>query len=99
MGSVSKRTQGRKIYVGTTFEINNHPGFVVADNGAGFQDPADYLTMPFFTRKPDGMGLGLHIADEIMKLHGGRLVFPETGELRIPKGHNGAIAVLQFGDK
>jgi hypothetical protein len=45
------------------------------------------------------MGLGLHIADEIMKIHDGRVVFPDVGEISLPKEFDGAIALLQFGDK
>lgn len=95
----TKRATGRKLYIGTTTELTGKPALVVADNGPGFKDPPSYLTMPFFTRKPDGMGLGLHIAEEIMKMHEGRLVFPEFGDIAIPKIFDGAIVILQFGEK
>lgn len=93
-----KRVSNRKIFVGTTMELTGNPAFVVADNGPGLQDAPEYLTMPFFTRKPDGMGLGLHIADEIMKIHEGRLAFPEQGDIALPKEFNGAVVLLQFGE-
>ncbi len=94
----TKRVKGRKLYVGTTMELTGQPAFVVADNGPGFKDPPSYLTMAFFTRKPDGMGLGLHIADEVMKMHNGRVVFPEPGDVTLPKEFDGAVVMLQFGE-
>ena len=46
--------------------------------------------------KPDGMGLGLHVASEVMKIHDGRLYFPERGELDLPAGFAGALVALIF---
>ena len=54
------------------------------------------LVEPFISNKPDGMGLGLHLADEVMKAHGGRLHFPEPGEINLPLGMDGAVVVLLF---
>lgn len=87
----------KKIYIGTTFELDRRPSLVVADNGSGFQDLAEYLVEPFFTRKPDGMGLGLHIVNEIAKLHHGSLHFPESSDIDLPKEfQDGAIVAFQF---
>jgi C4-dicarboxylate-specific signal transduction histidine kinase len=70
----------------------------VADGGPGFLDPPEDLVQPFFTRKPDGMGLGLHIADEVMRAHEGRLLFPTAAEVPVPAGLAGAVVVLEFAD-
>jgi nitrogen fixation/metabolism regulation signal transduction histidine kinase len=51
---------------------------------------------PFISNKPDGMGLGLHLADEVMKAHGGALYFPEAGEIELPPEIDGAVVVLAF---
>ena len=49
---------------------------------ARISDPPEYLVEPFITRKEDGMGLGLHLASEVMKnSQKGRLVFPDAGIL------------------
>jgi signal transduction histidine kinase len=88
----------RQIYLGTTFEFAGKPALVVADNGPGFTDAPEYLVEPFFSRKPDGMGLGLHLANEVAKVHGGRLVFPDRDEITLPKQFTGAIVALEFPD-
>jgi len=92
----NKGASNKQIYVGTTKELEDKPSIVVADNGPGFIDPPEYLVEPFFSRKPDGMGLGLHIANEVMKIHKGKLLFPEASELSLPKQFTGAVVVLQF---
>ena len=89
----------RQIYLGTTFEFAGKPALVVADNGPGFTDAPEYLVEPFFSRKPDGMGLGLHLANEVAKVHGGRLVFPDENEITLPKQFTGAVVALEFPDQ
>jgi signal transduction histidine kinase len=86
----------KRLFVGTTRDLQGGPAIVVADNGPGFLDPSEYLIEPFISRKPDGMGLGLHIADQVMKVQGGRLEFPEPGDLDIPQEYDGAVVALVF---
>lgn len=92
----NKGASNRQIYIGTTNQLGDKPSIIIADNGPGFIDPPEYLVEPFFSRKPDGMGLGLHIANEVMKIHKGRLLFPETADVSLPKQFTGAIVALQF---
>lgn len=96
---VSKgRTSERKLFIGTTNDLDAGPAIVVADNAVGFQgDSAEEVVRPFFTRKPDGMGLGLYYSSLAMELNGGRLALLQTGEVDVPEGLDGAAVALVFG--
>lgn len=53
----------------------------IHDNGPGIdQHIRDDIFMPFATSKPGGLGLGLHIARDIMKEFGGALDLIDDGE-------------------
>jgi len=93
--SASKAT--RRLYLGVTDDLPGGRGLVIADNGPGFQDEPDVLTRPFFTRRPDGMGLGLYYASLAMSLSGGTLLFPDRNDLDLPDWVDGAIVVMHFG--
>jgi signal transduction histidine kinase len=93
-GNVSHK---KRIFIGTTKEVPGGPAIVIADNGPGFSDPPEYLVEPFISRKPDGMGLGLHLADQVMKAQKGSLEFPDTGDISLPSGFTGAVVALSFG--
>lgn len=46
----------------------------VIDNGRGIpHELDDNLFQPFFTTKPEGMGMGLHICRSVIEIHDGRL--------------------------
>ena len=85
------------LYVSTTTDLEGEPAIIVADNGPGFgsDDPED-LVAPFFSRRNGGMGLGLYIVNEVMRVNKGRLIFPARGDVELPRGVNGAVVALQF---
>jgi len=68
-----KRPEEREIKI----IIDSYDGgsiLAVSDSGPGFEeDDIETVTLPFFTRKPNGMGLGLYIADRIARMNRGRL--------------------------
>jgi len=86
----------KKISIGTSRLFGGDPAIVVADNGPGFMDFPEDLVEPFFSRKPDGMGLGLHLADQVMKAQGGRLEFPVPQVIGLSETYTGAIVALVF---
>lgn len=87
----------RKLYIGLSEDFEAGPAIIVADNGTGFQGDPKNLVRPFFTRKPEGMGLGLYYANLAMELNGGQLVFPHPGEVKLPEGFDdGAVVALIF---
>lgn len=87
----------KKIFIDIT---EDHPGYLsvlVADNGPGFTIPPEEAVKPFITHKPGGMGLGLHLAHEVMNALNGELVFPEADDFEIPSEFKrGAILLLAF---
>jgi signal transduction histidine kinase len=91
-----KKEEVKKIYVKISNEIPEGTAIVIADNGPGFTISTDDAVKPFITTKPGGMGLGLYIAEEIMKAHGGELIFPEKGDVTVPIGMGGATVGLLF---
>lgn len=90
-----KGRQEKEIYIGPTRDLEG-PALVIADNGPGFRDPPEDLVTPFFTRKEDGMGLGLYLADQTMRQQEGRLAFPVPGDVDLPDGIDGAVVALVF---
>lgn len=89
----------REIYVSIERDFAEGPAIIVADNGPGFQDDPERLTRPFFSRRPDGMGVGLYYSNMVMELNGGRLAFPDAEEAGVPERFDGAILALIFGKR
>lgn len=89
----------RKIYIGRSDDYEQGPALIIADTGPGFQDDPDTLTEPFFTRRPEGMGLGLYYVNMVMQLTGGYLIFPEPGDLDIPEEFDGSVVAMVFPNK
>lgn len=90
----------KKIYLSVSDEMPGYISVIIADNGPGFALPTEEITKPFVSAKVDGMGLGLHIAREVMEVHGGQLIFPDWSDFSIPSEYkNGAIVVMAFKKK
>jgi hypothetical protein len=84
----------RAIYINICQTLADGPAIVIADNGPGFQDDPDRLTQPFFSRRPDGMGIGLYYASMVMEINSGRLAFPAPEEADVPPEFDGAVVAL-----
>lgn len=95
-----KAPRKKWLYLGTSHDLEGGAAIIVADNGPGFGDDApDDLVEPFFSRRPGGMGLGLYIVNEVMKVHGGHLQFPTHEDVELAEECDGAVVAMQFKEK
>lgn len=93
----TEKDPDRKLYIGVSQDLGSGSSIVVADNGVGLRgDDPDQLVRPFFTRKPDGMGLGLYYANLAMDAHEGQLAFPQPGQVQVPEEYDGATIAMSF---
>lgn len=86
----------RRLHIAIADEESGGVSLVVADNGPGIQDDPDTLIRPFFSRRPDGMGLGLYYSSMAMQLNGGQLLFLTNDDLDLPSELDGAVISLFF---
>ncbi|HAO07114.1 MAG TPA: hypothetical protein DCQ50_09010 [Chryseobacterium sp.] len=78
---------------------DNGISIIVADNGPGFRDTVEDLIRPFFSRKSDGIGIGLFMIDTVMIQYGKLNIILDKGaamELEIPETYTGAKVELKF---
>lgn len=86
----------RRVYARVDNRLFSGPAIVFADNGPGTLDDLSELTRPFFSRRPDGIGIGLYYVNMILNLIGGSLVMPTREEAMVPAEFNGAVFALVF---
>ena len=87
---------GRAIHISINLDLADGPAIVVADTGTGFTDEPAELIRPFFSRRPEGMGVGLYYANLVMELGDGHLAFPDAREAGVPGEFDGAVSALIF---
>jgi signal transduction histidine kinase len=88
----------KKLYIDITSD-DSFINIIVADNGTGILLPTEEITEPFVSGKKNGagMGLGLHIASEVMTAQGGKISFPDQGDFEVPAEYEqGAVVVLSL---
>lgn len=93
----AEHSDQRAIHISISTDLAEGPAIIVADTGTGFVDEPGTLVKPFFSRRPEGMGIGLYYADLVMQLSGGCLAFPDDAEgAGVPREFDGAAIALVF---
>lgn len=92
----NEEDSGRAIYIGIDEDFDGGPAIIIADTGPGFRDAPSELVRPFYTRRPEGMGMGLYYTNMVMELNDGALLFPDPSEVDVPDTYEGAIIALRF---
>lgn len=89
--------ENKEIYLKAVKEENGISIFI-ADNGPGFKDDISELIRPFFSRKSDGIGIGLYLVDTIMLKYGKFDIIGsmELSDFGIPEKYTGAVVKLIF---
>lgn len=89
--------ENKEIYLKAIKEENGVSIFI-ADNGPGFKDDISEIIRPFFSRKSEGIGIGLYLVDTIMLKYGKFDVVSnlELNNLDIQEKYSGAVVKLIF---
>jgi signal transduction histidine kinase len=75
---------------------------LVVDNGTGFKDKVEDLVKPFFSRKENGIGIGMYLIDTAMMQFGKLNVIYDKQELlarNVPPLFDGAAVELVFNNQ
>lgn len=68
-----KGIENPEIIIGSKI-VNSNIELSLSDNGSGISlEVMDHIFIPFFTTKENGSGIGLSLARQIMRLHGGSI--------------------------
>lgn len=90
-------TQNPSIFIDISDNYEGYISVIVADNGPGFSLPTEEIIQPFISDKIGGMGIGLHLVDQIMESLGGKLIFPDNDIFDLPSNYSkGAVVALAF---
>ena len=72
---------GGRIFISTSSSGSRSVRIIVEDSGVGIAtEDTDKLFQPFFTTKPEGMGMGLAMSRKIVEKHGGNLTLENRQE-------------------
>lgn len=76
------RKEDKKVKVCMSNYMDGYKTLLIIDNGSGFILRPEDAIKPFVSKKPNGMGIGLNIVNEIMISNDGLLVFPDKDEIK-----------------
>lgn len=90
--------KNKKIFI-RTYSQKDHNVITIADNGNGFNISFEAALGPFITGRLDdsSMGIGLHLASQVMEAHQGVIEHGDWQDDRLPEEFSkGAIINLKF---
>jgi anti-sigma regulatory factor (Ser/Thr protein kinase) len=91
------KIKNKKIIISLRKSTPKYIELIIADNGNGFALPPEQMIKPFVGLRPGGMGLGLHIANEVIAQQGGVIEFPKFKDADLSREYSkGAIVSLNF---
>ncbi len=96
LDTVFKESKG--IYIATYVE-DKGISILIVDNGPGFKERADDIIRPFYTRKQNGIGIGMYLVDTIMIQYGKLNIVYDKDYLSkkgVPDYYGGAAVELIF---
>jgi PAS domain S-box-containing protein len=71
---MESKSNARHLTIKTAILPDKMVGISVHDTGSGIQsEQLEQIFAPFYTSKPDGLGMGLSISHSIVEAHGGKL--------------------------
>jgi PAS domain S-box-containing protein len=71
--AVQAAANGERTLAITTTPAADGVEVAIRDSGVGVPDPPEAVFKPFFSTKPNGLGMGLSISRSIIEAHGGHL--------------------------
>lgn len=101
LNNTREHNKNIKVYLTDNF-LQGYATMIIVDGGPGFSADPEYLIKPFVSTKPYsiGSGLGLFIADELMRGMKGLLSFPDFDDIseyfNSSSMRAGAVVALNF---
>jgi signal transduction histidine kinase len=86
------------IYIRIT-AIENGTSILLVDNGPGFRESVVDIITPYYSRKRNGIGIGMYLVDTIMINYGRLNIIQDRGDLAamsVPEIYSGAAVELIF---
>ncbi len=93
---LDRKPAGQRHIKVITDVVDSKPAIIVSDDGPGIEDDIDTITLPFVTRKPKGLGLGLFLSRRIAETHNAKLMLLAPDDVQgLLGGANIAIVFLE----
>lgn len=88
----------KSIYFGIS-KLEKGISILIADNGPGFQESIESIIRPYYSRKKNGIGIGMYLVDTVMIQYGKLNIIYDKEYLLtrgVPADYNGAAVELIF---